>query len=129
MTVDKSTFANRKSKGGLSRKSMPTPIRKKDEMKGLLSASRRQTTDVLDVCFDYEPMRYIKSPDDEVDDQSAGMENGSSEDLQRLLTAVHNRYKVNSERQEREFKENLKQTVKKTVLEFQCHMDKFSATM
>ena len=107
---------------------MPSLTSKRSEKSLSATLNRRVTTNALDICFDYEPVRRAEHSDESID-SVANVDNGSTDDLQQLLSAIHKRYKVNSEKQEREFKDSLKQTVKRSVQEFQSHMDKFTATM
>lgn len=107
---------------------MPTLSTKTSNNGISVTSKRRASTDALDIRFDYEPLCRADSSEPS-EYSTRPTDNGSSDDLQQLLMAIHKRYKVNSEKQEKEFKERLKQTVKKSVHEFQSHMDKFTSTM
>ena len=127
MTVDKAAYSKVNGKKSSSRKSIPNLSTKSPENIISTTSKRRASTDALDIRFDYEPLCRPESS--EASDYTRPTDNNSTDDLQQLLMAIHKRYKVNSEKQEKEFKESLKQTVKKSVHEFQSHMDKFTSTM
>jgi hypothetical protein len=122
MTVEKPAYQR---DNGRHRKTLPASISKKNERPS--TKSRRATTDALDICFDYEPLKEKDGSDASIG--NSFNHEGSTDDLQNLLSAIHKRYKLNSEKKERDFKDSIKQTVKRSVHEFQSHMDKFTSTM
>lgn len=94
-----------------------------------LSEKRRATTPAsIGMNFEFEPVNQIMHDTSSSFESNTGIDD-SADDFQQLLRSIHKKYKNNSEKQERQFKEQLKQTVKKSVAEFQMHMDQFTAKM